>query len=107
MAGFVEVARDEEVPPGATKVVEVEGHQVALVNVEGSFYAVDNECPHRGGWLGEGELNLDWSEWALECPLHGSVFDVRTGEVLNPPATDGVRTYPVEIEGGAVRISVD
>jgi nitrite reductase/ring-hydroxylating ferredoxin subunit len=107
MAGFVEVAREEEVPPGAITLVEVEGHQVALVNVEGSFYAVDNECPHRGGWLGEGELNLDWSEWALECPLHGSIFDVRTGEVLNPPATDAVRTYPVEIDGGAVRICVD
>jgi 3-phenylpropionate/trans-cinnamate dioxygenase ferredoxin subunit len=107
MAGFVEVLREEELPPGAVKLVEVEGHQVALVNVDGSFYAVDNECSHRGGWLGEGELNPDWSEWALECPLHGSIFDVRTGQVLNPPAADAVGTYPVEIEGGAVRISVN
>jgi 3-phenylpropionate/trans-cinnamate dioxygenase ferredoxin subunit len=107
MAGSVQVARVEEVPAGAVKLVDVEDHHVALVNVDGHFYAVDNKCPHRGGWLGEGELNLDWGEWALECPLHGSVFDVRTGEVLNPPATDGIRTYRVEVEGGGIQISVD
>ena len=107
MAGFVEVARQEEVPPGATKVVEVEGRQVALVSVEGSVYAVDNECPHQSGWLGEGGLDPDWSEWALECPLHGRVFDARSGEVLNPPAAKGVKTYPVELDAGAVRVSVD
>jgi 3-phenylpropionate/trans-cinnamate dioxygenase ferredoxin subunit len=57
--------------------------------------------------LGEGEINPDWNEWALECPLHGSIFDVRSGEVLNPPATTGVHTYPVEIDGDAARILVD
>jgi nitrite reductase/ring-hydroxylating ferredoxin subunit len=107
MVGFVEVARVEEVAPGTIKLVEVGGHRVALANVDGTVYAVDNECPHRGGWLGEGEMNPDWGEWAIECPLHGSVFDVRGGEVLNPPAGTGIRTYAVEVEGGAVRVLVD
>jgi nitrite reductase/ring-hydroxylating ferredoxin subunit len=107
MAGFVEAARAEHIPPGTVRVVEVGGKQLALANVEGAFYAVDNQCPHRGGWLGEGEINPDWNPWALECPLHGSVFDARTGEVLNPPAAEGVKTYPVEVDAGAVRVSVD
>ena len=107
MGGFVEVANVEDVPPGTATMVEAGDIQVALVNVDGTFYAVDNECPHRGGFLGEGEINPDWHEWALECPLHGSVFDVRTGEVLSPLAEGPVRTYPVQIDGGVVKVSVD
>lgn len=107
MPGFVEVAKVEDVPPGSARVVKVGATQVALVNVDGTFYALDNECPHRAGYLGEGEINADWSEWALECPLHGSVFDVRTGAVLNPPAQTPVGTYAVEVDGGAVSVSVD
>ncbi|MGQ0802377.1 MAG: Rieske (2Fe-2S) protein [Actinomycetota bacterium] len=107
MARLVEATRVEEVPPGTATVVQVGGTELALVNVDGTFFAIDNECTHRGGFLGEGEINTDWSEWAIECPLHGSVFDVRTGEVLNPPALTPVRTYPVEVEGGVVKVSID
>ena len=107
MSGFVEVARVEEVPPGTAAVIEVGGIQLAVFNVDGSFFALDNECTHRGGFLGEGEINTDGNQWAIECPLHGSVFDVRTGEVLNPPALTPVRTYPVEVEDGAVKVSTD
>jgi len=104
---YVEVARVEEVSVGAVRLVEVGGRQLALVNVDGEFFAVDNECTHRGGRMSEGELNEDWAEHALECPLHGSVFDVRTGEVLNPPAQTPLRTYPVEVDGGAIKVLVE
>lgn len=107
MERFVEVAKVADLAEGAVMVVDVSGHRIAVANVGGTFFAVDNECPHRGGFLGEGEINPDWSAWALECPRHGSVFDVRSGEVLNPPAATGVRTYPVEVDGEAVRIFVD
>jgi len=106
MAEFVAVANVDDVPPGTATVVTVEGIEVALVNVDGSLYAVDNECTHRGGYLGEGEINSDWSDWAIECPLHASVFDVRTGEVMNPPATEPVRTYPVTVEDSVIKVSV-
>jgi 3-phenylpropionate/trans-cinnamate dioxygenase ferredoxin subunit len=105
MPDFVEVARVDELPPGRATVARVGGVEIALVNVMGTFYAIDNECTHRGGSLGEGEINEDWSDWAIECPLHGSVFDVRTGEALNPPAPTPVRTYPVELEGNVVKVS--
>ena len=107
MARVIEVARVEDVPPGTAIVVHAGDSELALVNVEGAFFAVDNECTHRGGSLGEGEINLDFSEWAIECPLHGSVFDVRTGAVLEPPAPAPVRTYRVEVDAGVVKVSID
>jgi nitrite reductase/ring-hydroxylating ferredoxin subunit len=78
MARYVEVANVEDVPPGTATVARVGDIKIAVVNVHGTFFAIDNECTHRGGFLGEGEINTDWSDWAIECPLHGSVFDVRT-----------------------------
>jgi 3-phenylpropionate/trans-cinnamate dioxygenase ferredoxin subunit len=107
MAEYVEVARVEDLAPGTAMVAQVGGVEVALANVNGTFFAIDNECTHRGGFLGDGEINTDWSEFAIECPLHGSVFDVRTGEVLNPPAQTPVRTYPVEVEAGMVKVATD
>ena len=107
MARFVEVAKVEDVPPGRATVARVGDIEVAVVNVNGTFFAIDNECTHRGGFLGEGEINTEWSEFAIECPLHGSVFDVRTGEVLTPPAPTPVRTYLVEVEAGTVRVATD
>jgi 3-phenylpropionate/trans-cinnamate dioxygenase ferredoxin subunit len=107
MARFVEVANVEDVPPGTATVARVGDIEVAVVNVQGTFFAIDNECTHRGGFLGEGEINTDWSDWAIECPLHGSVFDVRTGEVLNPPAPKPVRTYVVEVDGDVVKVSAE
>jgi 3-phenylpropionate/trans-cinnamate dioxygenase ferredoxin subunit len=107
MPEFVDVAQVDNVPPGTATVVTVKGTELALVNVDGAFYAVDNECTHLGGYLGEGEINPDWGDWAIECPLHASVFDVRTGEVLSAPASEAVRTYPVRVEAGVVQVSVD
>ena len=106
MTELIEVAKVEDVPPGTARVVTAGETQLALVNVDGTFYAVDNECTHSGGYLGEGEINPDWSEWAIECPLHGSVFDIRTGEVLNPPAVEPVRTYSVQVDAGAIKVTL-
>jgi 3-phenylpropionate/trans-cinnamate dioxygenase ferredoxin subunit len=107
MPEFVDVAQVDSVPPGTATVVTAKGIELALVNVNGDFHAVDNECTHLGGYLGEGDINPDWGDWAIECPLHASVFDVRTGEVLSAPATEPVRTYPVKVEEGVVKVSVD
>jgi nitrite reductase/ring-hydroxylating ferredoxin subunit len=103
MANFIEVGKEEDFPPGSAGVVDVRGVEVALVNVDGTFHAVQNECPHAGGPLGEGEL----SNFELECPLHGSVFDVRTGDVLVGPADEPIATYEVVVENGVVRVSID
>jgi nitrite reductase/ring-hydroxylating ferredoxin subunit len=104
VARFVAVARADELPPGAATVVEVDGHEVALVHAGGRFFALDNLCPHNRGPLGEGKVVGDG---ALECPWHGSTFDVRTGRVLDGPAKDAVRTYAVQAEDGVVRVAFD
>jgi nitrite reductase/ring-hydroxylating ferredoxin subunit len=80
----VKVAKTDEVAPGQGKLVEVNGKKIALFNVEGSFYAIDDACSHLGGPLAEGFL--DGNE--VTCPWHGARFDITTGEVLRPPGCE-------------------
>ena len=103
MAKTVKVAQTSDLSPGASKVVQADGRSIALFNVEGTFYAIDNKCTHRGGPLGEGELSGD----AVECPWHGAHFNVTTGGVTSPPAPAGVRSFPVKVEGNDVLVEVD
>ena len=103
MTKTVKVAQTSDLAPGASKVVQADDHSIALFNVEGAFYAIDNACTHRGGSLGEGALSGD----TVECPLHGAHFNVKTGAVTNPPARAGVRSFPIKIEGTDVLVEVD
>src|SRR5713226_4324254 len=99
MATFVLVAKISDVQPGARRVVVVQGHPVALVNVEGRFYAVSNVCLHRGGPIGEGMLD----DAVVTCPNHGWEYDVRTGANLaNPMAR--LRSFEVRIDGEDVLV---
>ena len=103
MPKMVKVAQADELSPGSGKVVDADGCSIALFNVEGAFYAIDNTCTHRGGPLGEGELNGD----TVECPWHGANFNVKTGAVTRPPAGTGVRSFVVKVEGGDVLVELD
>ena len=76
--------------------------KIAIFNVEGAFYAIDDTCTHRGGPLSEG--TLDGKQ--VTCPWHGGVFDVATGEVSGPPPLQGVSRYNVRIAGGDVEVEV-
>lgn len=100
MSSFLTVAKVSDVPPGRTKVVELEGKRIALCNANGTIYAIDDICTHDNGPLGEGELFGD----QIECPRHGARFDVKTGKVVCLPAVRPVKTYEVKVEGGEVRI---
>jgi 3-phenylpropionate/trans-cinnamate dioxygenase ferredoxin component len=97
---FERVASTGDVPAGAVKVVEAGGHSIALCNLEGSFYALDNLCTHDNGPLGEGTLY----NGTVECPRHGARFDVQTGAVKALPAVRPVRTYPTQVEGDEVSV---
>jgi nitrite reductase/ring-hydroxylating ferredoxin subunit len=92
---FVKVAEVTELAPGETKVVEWGEDQVLLVNLDGSMYACDNICTHAGAPLNEGSLEGE----LVECPLHGSVFNVTNGEVVGPPAEDELRVFQVRVDG--------
>jgi len=103
MADFKRVAKASDIPPGRVRVVAVAGKRLAVCNVDGTFYAVDDVCTHDGGPLGEGALR----DGRIECPRHGALFDVRSGGALTLPAVVGIRTYPVEVVGDDVRVSLD
>ncbi len=92
---FVRVASRAEIPEGGMKVVEVRGQPIAICNVGGVYYAVHDQCTHETYPLTEGTLDGH----VLTCVLHGAQFDVRTGEVLQPPAYEPVKTYEVATEG--------
>jgi nitrite reductase/ring-hydroxylating ferredoxin subunit len=95
------VARVEDVPPGSARVVTAGDRELALFNVDGSFYATQSDCLHLGGPLGHGELD----GCVLSCPWHGWQYDVRTGFNEFDHAIR-IETYPVHIEGGDVRVEL-
>lgn len=95
MQDFIKVASTDELQPGAMKLVEVADERILLVNHEGRLYAWTEECTHAGGSLSEGDLNGN----EVECPLHGSRFDVTTGEVTEGPADEALGRYAVRVSG--------
>ena len=99
---FTKVATVQDVPAGTARQVMVNGRAVALVNVNGSFYALDDTCPHRGAPLSDGDLEGQ----ELCCPWHGARFDVTTGSALCPPARSGVTAYKVQVVGDEVQVDV-
>ena len=102
MAGFVKVAKTDDLAPGQGKVVEAGDKTIALFNVGGKYYAINDTCTHQGGPLSEGDLNGK----QVTCPWHGAVFDVTTGNVLGPPAAVGVSRYNVRVSGNDIEIEV-
>ena len=101
MPTFMKVAAVGDVPPGTGKCIEAGGKQIALFNVGGTFHAIDNTCLHRGGPLGEGELE----GMIVTCPWHGWQYDVRTGENEFDRAIK-LRCYEVRVEDGDVKVAV-
>jgi len=101
MAEFVKVASTEGIAPGSGIVAEVNEKSLAIFNVDGTFYAIDNTCLHKGGPLGEGDLAGD----VVTCPWHGWEYDVKTGISVNNPSAR-VTTYPIVVEGADIKVEV-
>ena len=101
MTGFVKALMKDELEEGHPKVVILNGRHVALFHVNDAYYAVANNCLHRGGPLGEGEVD----NYQVTCPWHGWKYDVRDGSFTVIP-TLKVKTYPVKIEDGMILVDV-
>jgi 3-phenylpropionate/trans-cinnamate dioxygenase ferredoxin subunit len=99
MSEFVKVARTDEIPVNGSKLIEVDDVRVALFNLDGEFYAIEDVCTHDGGPLVEGEILAGCQ---VQCPRHGARFDIRTGEALSFPAFEATNTYEVRIDGDDV-----
>ena len=101
MSRRVFVTQAADVPVGEGRVVDVDGRALALFNVEGAFYALDNTCAHRGGPLGEGDLDGT----VVVCPWHAWRWDVKTGANVNNPAVT-MTCFPVSVDGGHVFVEL-
>ena len=104
MAQFVDAVPADEVPEDAAVVAEVDGKEIAIVRTGGEFYALQNDCTHAGSPIGEGDIVGDN---IIECPGHGSNFNVVTGEVVEGPADEPLETYEVEVVDGMVRVAFE
>jgi 3-phenylpropionate/trans-cinnamate dioxygenase ferredoxin component len=101
MKTWIDVCAADELKPGEFRTVWIDDLEVAVVNVNGEFHAVQDVCTHDGGELTGGIIE----GCEIECPRHGARFDLRTGEVLSPPAYEPIPTYPVEIRDGRLRVA--
>ena len=93
--GFVKVAKKSDIPLSSMKAFQVNGQSVCVANIDGKYFAINNVCSHRGGPLADGKLQ----GYEVECPLHQSKFDMRTGEVKAPPAVEPQAIYEVTVFG--------
>jgi nitrite reductase (NADH) small subunit len=98
---FVRAVRKDEIPPGSIRELQLDGKTIALANVDGNFYAINNTCLHRGGPIGQGELEGK----VVTCPWHGWQYDVTTGKVTMNPAV-GVDCYTIELRGDDIFVDV-
>ncbi len=104
MAKFVKVGnRSEFQDLEAGKLVDAGGQSIAIFDLGGNYYAIENTCPHRGGPLAEGEMNGE----EVICPWHGARFNIKTGAVLAPPAPQGVKSFPVRVTGEDVEVEIE
>ncbi|MGQ9851562.1 MAG: Rieske (2Fe-2S) protein [Aggregatilineaceae bacterium] len=103
MSRYVTVATTAEIPPGAREVFEIDGLYIAVFNVDGRYYAIEDRCTHDDGPLAEGELD----GYEIICPRHGARFDLRDGRVLSMPAVLPVPWLPVRVEGDEIQIGLE
>jgi 3-phenylpropionate/trans-cinnamate dioxygenase ferredoxin subunit len=101
MADFVTITTTDQLKPGERIIVEIGSQWIAVFNIDGTYYAVEDRCTHDDGPLAEGELY----GCEIECPRHGARFDVRTGKVTAPPALVDVPIYEVRVEGNEVQLA--
>ena len=106
MSRWMEAVKTDAIPEGEARKVVLDRIEIAVANLgEGTFLAVDDICSHAESSLSEGEVDPDFE--TIECPRHGSTFDLRTGRPRTLPATLPVVTWPVKVEGDSVMIDVD
>ena len=96
MGELVKVAAVNDIQPGTAKIVEAAGEHIAVFNVNGKFYALNNTCLHRGGPIGEGFV--DDAELTVECPWHGWTYHMESGE-NTADSSKKLRTYTVKVQG--------
>jgi len=99
---YLEIAPASELPGGERMFVEIEGKQIVIFNIAGSYFSIGDVCSHDEGPVGEGDLE----GYNITCPRHGAQFDVRTGKVTHMPAVVDIPAYPIRIADGMIQLGV-
>lgn len=107
---FVKAAKTNDLTAGNKLKISLNGTEILLTNIDGSYYAIGNKCPHMGGSLFDGKLEGD----NIVCPKHGSVFNVKTGKFLAPGKllfmkvnTSDTKSYPVKVDGDDILVGIE
>jgi 3-phenylpropionate/trans-cinnamate dioxygenase ferredoxin subunit len=100
MSEWIDVAPVDELPKGDWRTVDVGNTVVAVFNLDGEYYAIEDVCTHDGGDLASGYLEGE----EIVCPRHGAHFAVKTGEVRSPPAYENVAAFPVRVKDGMIQV---
>ena len=99
---FFQAAKAATVPQGTAVSVSLKGHTIALFNIDGSIYAIDDKCPYDGGSLSQGNIQGK----TVRCPDHGSRFDLKTGNLMEPPSKDPINRYETRVQDGIIEIAL-
>ncbi|MCF7822460.1 MAG: non-heme iron oxygenase ferredoxin subunit [Mariprofundaceae bacterium] len=103
MAEWIDVCAAGDLKPGERKIVATDVAEIAVFNLDGELFAVEDVCTHDGGELASGVLDGD----QIICPRHGARFCIRNGKVLSPPAYEDIETFPVRTDQGVVQIDIE
>ena len=102
MAEWIDVAKVDELTPGNRKIITTDVAEIAVFNLDGEFFAIEDVCTHDGGELATGACDGD----QIICPRHGARFCIRNGKALTPPAYEDIETFPVRIKEGMIQIGI-
>ena len=102
---LIDVCAVSDLPPGARKIIEWEDLEIGVFNLNGDYLAIEDRCSHDDGPLAEGEIDVE--KCTVECPRHGSLFDLRTGKPLTLPAYVPVETFSVVVEDDVIKVEVE
>jgi 3-phenylpropionate/trans-cinnamate dioxygenase ferredoxin component len=103
MSDWTTVCDVADLPPGSHRVADVDGMQVAVFNIDGSYFAIEDVCTHDGGVLTGGPVEGD----QIVCPRHGARFCIRTGDALTAPAFEATARFPVRLNGSDIQVRDD
>jgi len=108
MADWIDVTAASDFPAGNRKIINTPYCEIAIFNLDGQYYAIEDVCSHDGGELASGKLSCAEGEGdQIICPRHGARFCIRDGRALTPPAYEDIDTFPVRVENGMVQVDID
>ncbi|MDD1651256.1 MAG: non-heme iron oxygenase ferredoxin subunit [Methylococcaceae bacterium] len=103
MTEWIDIAREGSLAYGEHLVLDVDGVEIAIFNVKGVYYAIEDTCTHDGAEIASGEL----SGCEIVCPRHGARFCLKTGKVLSPPAYEDLATFPIRVQDGRIQVGFE